>query len=579
MTTRRLACALALLTLLVAAPGATAQAPLVPPTNSVGTGSTSWGPLQWNEGTVATDITQSCLFGEPQVEQLGGSWLSWYGDLGVSPQVNQTFYVRMSWFVSGFPCGTGSAYVAPEFALPRATSLAVTTGTPVRCFVRLDDARGWQEFSRAECPQAPTSTGRGGGMAFNPPDGGWPTASGVGFEVWIPVKATQPLTGDSPNAQFEGCPNCLYGGAWFIDGVHSPFMRPNVFVYTGPGGTATGSATAPRINYPVPNHYRGAKSQNPFLAANQQADCVQNTSTSSSWVTGEVYSRAEGGSAYFEFGTGHPTGAPTYTVTKNNGAPTDQGAPAGDWRYDLCVLNFPAGNAQPLPPGDYHYRLCWDPGAYNATSTTGDVCGPDQEFSVADPSESTPPTTTIVRKPPATSSPDVTFTFRSNEPGSTFECSLDGAAFKPCLVLELKGLAPGSHTLRVRAKDPAGNVDASPESYTWTVANGGSTQPPPPPPPSRPTPTPTPVGPGPDPVQPDPVPGPAGESSCTVPKLKGKTLKQAKKMLKRAGCKVGKVKRKKARGKKKIGRVLSSRPKAGKKLKLGAKVALVVGRR
>ncbi|WP_375770300.1 Ig-like domain-containing protein [Archangium gephyra] len=80
------------------------------------------------------------------------------------------------------------------------------------------------------------------------------------------------------------------------------------------------------------------------------------------------------------------------------------------------------------------------------------------------------PDTTIVSGPAATSgSPDATFDF-SSEAGATFECSLDGAAFTSCTdPVTFTGLADGSHTLEVRARDAAGNVDASPDSYTWTV--------------------------------------------------------------------------------------------------------------
>ena len=68
------------------------------------------------------------------------------------------------------------------------------------------------------------------------------------------------------------------------------------------------------------------------------------------------------------------------------------------------------------------------------------------------------------------SSKSATFTFSSSEAGSTFECSLDGAAFQSCASpKDYTALSNGSHTFRVRAKDAAGNVDASPASSTWKV--------------------------------------------------------------------------------------------------------------
>ncbi|MWC28833.1 S-layer homology domain-containing protein [Paenibacillus sp. MMS18-CY102] len=90
--------------------------------------------------------------------------------------------------------------------------------------------------------------------------------------------------------------------------------------------------------------------------------------------------------------------------------------------------------------------------------------------SVVTPSDTTPPETTIDSSPAAVSnSATATFTFSSNESG-TFEASLDGAAFAASTSpLTLTGLADGSHTLQVRAIDAAGNVDATPASYTWTI--------------------------------------------------------------------------------------------------------------
>jgi hypothetical protein len=70
----------------------------------------------------------------------------------------------------------------------------------------------------------------------------------------------------------------------------------------------------------------------------------------------------------------------------------------------------------------------------------------------------------------ATSDATPTFTFSSNEGSATFECSLDGAAFSTCASpLTLAAQSEGSHTLQVRARDAAGNIDSSPASRSFIV--------------------------------------------------------------------------------------------------------------
>jgi hypothetical protein len=83
----------------------------------------------------------------------------------------------------------------------------------------------------------------------------------------------------------------------------------------------------------------------------------------------------------------------------------------------------------------------------------------------------TPPDTTITKNPPAVdNSVNVEFDFTATEVGSTFECMVDAGAWTACTSPDLlTALTDGSHTFSVRATDPAGNVDATPATYTWTI--------------------------------------------------------------------------------------------------------------
>jgi hypothetical protein len=84
--------------------------------------------------------------------------------------------------------------------------------------------------------------------------------------------------------------------------------------------------------------------------------------------------------------------------------------------------------------------------------------------------DTTAPQTTITQAPPATTtSTSARFTFTS-EPAAAFECSLDGATFTSCTSPhDYTGLTTGSHRFSVRAKDGAGNVDATPAEHIWTI--------------------------------------------------------------------------------------------------------------
>lgn len=103
-----------------------------------------------------------------------------------------------------------------------------------------------------------------------------------------------------------------------------------------------------------------------------------------------------------------------------------------------------------------------------ATDAAGNTGQTDERTWTVDTAE---PDTAINTGPQGTATTDAaTFTFSSSEPGSTFACNLDGAGFGPCASpTTYSGLPDGPHTFAVRATDAAGNVDATPDTRSWTV--------------------------------------------------------------------------------------------------------------
>ncbi|MBC2934455.1 PKD domain-containing protein [Nocardioides sp. zg-1228] len=124
------------------------------------------------------------------------------------------------------------------------------------------------------------------------------------------------------------------------------------------------------------------------------------------------------------------------------------------------------------------------PGTYRATVTVGSADGTDTVTDTVEivvtgdgpppPGDTTPPDTTITSGPKGHGrGRAATFAFVSTEPGSRFECSLDGGAWAACSSPKtFTRLGQGEHELKVRATDAAGNTDASPAVRTWTVDRG-----------------------------------------------------------------------------------------------------------
>ena len=107
--------------------------------------------------------------------------------------------------------------------------------------------------------------------------------------------------------------------------------------------------------------------------------------------------------------------------------------------------------------------------AVRSIDEIGNVDGTPAEYTWT--VDTTAPDTVINTAPPAIlRDTTAVFVFSASESPATFECSVDGAAFVACdASTTLIGLAPGPHTLLVRAVDSVGNTDATPAEHTWTV--------------------------------------------------------------------------------------------------------------
>jgi len=124
-----------------------------------------------------------------------------------------------------------------------------------------------------------------------------------------------------------------------------------------------------------------------------------------------------------------------------------------------------------LDPGTYYVGVGSFPGfgAVPADST--------YQLHVSIGNDIFPPDTTITAGPAEGSTVNpgtATFEFTASEEDSTFECRLDdplGDFFSCDSETTFTSLTEGIHTLEVRARDAADNVDSTPASRTWTVSD------------------------------------------------------------------------------------------------------------
>jgi hypothetical protein len=160
--------------------------------------------------------------------------------------------------------------------------------------------------------------------------------------------------------------------------------------------------------------------------------------------------------AIFSSGANH--GFLVRDVSENNGGVEQQfhSREKGETMPELVVTYAAPGVATPtLTP--------------TATPTNTPI--PPTATPTSTPISTTSPDTMITAGPGTmTTSTSATFQFSAFETGTTYSCSLDGAAFTACASpMEYTGLSNGPHTFSVRATDGVGNVETTPASYGWTI--------------------------------------------------------------------------------------------------------------
>jgi DNA-binding phage protein len=161
----------------------------------------------------------------------------------------------------------------------------------------------------------------------------------------------------------------------------------------------------------------------------------------------------------------------TFTLTKQGSSQ----AVAAQVGYDAATKKATLDPQVDLDPSS-SYTATLKSGISGVKDLAGNPLAQDKTWSfttasATPPQDTTPPETGIDAGPSGTvSSSSASFTFSSNEAGSTFECSLDAGAFGSCSSPKsYTGLSDGSHTFSVRAIDTAGNIDATPATRAWTV--------------------------------------------------------------------------------------------------------------
>ena len=161
----------------------------------------------------------------------------------------------------------------------------------------------------------------------------------------------------------------------------------------------------------------------------------------------------------------------TTTETSPSASITDPGTGGNQTAEPLLVS--PAGNDFTQLPGSPTIDAGTAAADLGSFDLFGDprIRGPVPDIGADEAPDGVAPQTTITAGPNGpTRKGKPSFSFSSSEPGSTFACQVDSDPFQPCVSpTTTDSLQQGPHRFRVRATDPAGNVDATPAERSFDI--------------------------------------------------------------------------------------------------------------